>query len=78
MGSCADIGVVAKATIARDTVLAEIPRHALLSATTSRVGPALLSDGILCRQLKTANSWIPLLLALLAECGDKVDLHMKA
>ena len=73
-GSCADIGVVAREDIPRATVLAEIPRHTLLNGRTSRVGPALVSDRAFSSQRKTVNSWVPLLLALLAEYDEKVDL----
>lgn len=71
-GSCADVGVVAREAIPQGSLLAVIPRHTLLNASNSRVGPVLLSDQPIRRQLKTMNSWVPLLLALLAEYGQKV------
>lgn len=73
-GSCAEVGVMALADIPRGARLAMIPRHALLNATNSRVGVALRRDRKFQKQLKDMNSWVPLLLALLAEYGDKVSV----
>lgn len=73
-GSCADVGVVALADIPRGARLAVIPRQALLNAPNSRVGVALRKDRKFQKQLKDMNSWVPLLLALLAEYGDKVGV----
>jgi hypothetical protein len=64
--------VVSKAYIPAGAVLATIPRSSLLSAANSEVGTALVRDKVLRRQMRTGNSWIPLLLALLAETGKKV------
>lgn len=71
-GSCADIGVIATEYISKGTKLAVIPHCALLTATNSRISSALLQDKIFRRQTKTMNSWVPLLLALLAEYDQKV------
>lgn len=71
-GSCADIGVVATEHISKGTKIAVIPHHAILTATNSQIRTALLNDKIFRRQMKTMNSWVPLLLALLAEYGQKV------
>lgn len=73
-GSCADVGVVALADIPRGARLAVIPRQALLNATNSRVSVALRKDRQFQKQLQDMNSWVPLLLALLAEYGDKVGV----
>ena len=72
-GSRGDIGVVARDDIPQGTLLAVVPRHTILTAANSRVGAAMLNDRAFRRQLKTVNSWVPLLLALLAECGHKVS-----
>ena len=72
-GCRGDIGVVAQEDIPQGTLLAVIPRRTILYALNSRVRAAMLSDRAFRKQLKTMNSWVPLLLALLAECGDKVS-----
>ena len=72
-GSRGDVGVVAQDDIPQGTLLAVVPRHTILSAANTGVGAALRSDRAFRRQLKTVNSWVPLLLALLAECGHKVS-----
>ena len=71
-GSCADVGVVARADIPRGALLAVIPRHTLLTTSNSRVGVVLRRDRLCRKQLRRANSWVPLLLALLVEYGLKV------
>ena len=74
-GSCAEVGVVAMADLPRGTLLALIPRHCLLNASNShRLGRALRGDRQFCRQLPRMNSWVPLLLALLAEYGRKASV----
>ena len=73
-GSRGDIGVVAREDIPQGTLLAVVPRHTILNGASSRVGATMLSDRAFRRQMKTMNSWVPLLLALLAECGHKVSL----
>lgn len=70
-GSCAEIGVIATDYISKGTKLAVIPQRALLTATNSCIRSAILHDKIFRRQLKTMNSWVPLLLALLAEYDQK-------
>jgi hypothetical protein len=70
-GSRGDIGVVAREDIPQGTLLAVVPRHTILNGASSRVGATMLSDRAFRRQMKTMNSWVPLLLALLAECGHK-------
>lgn len=67
-GSCADIGVVAESDIPGGVVLARIPRSALLNAGNSTsVARALKQDKLFQRGLSSLNSWVPLLLTLLAE-----------
>ena len=66
--------MLATADITRGTVLARIPRASLLNAANSAaVSTALASDTAFQRQLKrSGNSWLPLLLALLAEHQQQV------
>ena len=69
-GSCAQIGVVATDDIARGECLAVIPRRVLLSCSNSDIAGLVLQE----RQLMepTTSSWVPLLIALAAECTKKV------
>lgn len=64
------------ADIPRGTVVAKIPRSALLTSVNSRVWSVLSNDKIFKRQLlKTKNSWIPLLIALITEYVYNKVLH---
>lgn len=71
-GSCADVGVVATGDIASGERLALIPRAALLTCTNSRVKEAVDGDREFQKQLPNISSWVPLLVAMLAEYDQKV------
>lgn len=66
-GSCSDVGVVATADIPKGVCLSLIPRTALLSCTTSSIHQHAIGDRPLRLCLKHCTSWVPLLIALLAE-----------
>ena len=68
------VGVVATADIPEGSVIARLPRSALLTSLTGRVrGGALEGDRVFQQQMRRRpNSWVPLLLALLAEKEMKV------
>ena len=71
-GSCADIGVIATGDIASGERLALIPREALLTCANSRVKVAVGRDREFQKQLPGTSSWVPLLVAMLAEYDQKV------
>ena len=71
-GSCAAVGVVALGDIAEGECLALIPRAALLNCSNSRVHKVVKRDKVFQTQLPELSSWVPLLIALLAEYSQKV------
>jgi hypothetical protein len=71
-GSCAEIGVVAADDIPRGECLAVIPRRVLLSCTNSDIADLVSQEKQLMEP--TTSSWLPLLIALAAECTKKVNL----
>ena len=74
-GSCAEIGVVATEEIAEGEMIAYIPRAALLTcANSAAVRRRLLQDDVIAEDLDNVSSWVPLLVAMLAEYGQEVTL----
>lgn len=71
-GSCAAVGVVALGDIAEGERLALIPRVALLNCSNSCVHKVVKGDKLFQTQLPEMSSWVPLLIALLAEYSQKV------
>lgn len=71
-GSCAEIGVIAAEDIAQGECLAVIPRQVLLSCSNSDVVELVAEDKRLMKS--DTSSWVPLLIALAAECSKKVNL----
>ena len=72
-GSCAAIGVVALEDIARGECVAVIPRNVLLSCSNCEVGGMVARDPRIMKD--STSSWVPLLIALAAECSKKVNFH---
>ena len=70
-GSCAEIGVMAVDDISRGECLAVIPRRVLLSCSNSDIADLVLGEKQLMKP--TTSSWVPLLIALAAECSKKVS-----
>jgi len=64
--------VVALEDIAEGECLALIPRAALLNCSNSCVYPVVERDKQFQTQLPEMNSWVPLLISLLAEYSQKV------
>ena len=64
--------MVARGDIASGERLALIPREALLTCANSRVSEAVDRDREFQKQLPAMSSWVPLLLAMLAEYDQKV------
>lgn len=74
-GSCAEIGVVATEEIGEGERVAHIPRSALLTCANSQaVRRRLLRDDVTAERLDSMSSWVPLLLAMLAEYGLEVTM----
>ena len=74
MGSCSGIGVVANENISVGEELALIPRSALLTATSGGVAEmAMVEDPELLIQLGDKQSWIPLVLTIIAEINQQVS-----
>ena len=71
-GSCANIGMVARRSIAEGTCLAKIPRTAVLSCTNSELHKIIKCDKKISTQLPQLTSWLPLILTLLYEQDRKV------
>ena len=57
--------------IGKGECLAVIPRHVLLSCSTSDIGELVATDD--CIMQSTTSSWVPLLVALASECSKKVS-----
>ena len=68
--SCHKIGVVATESIMTGECLAVIPREAILSCTNSTVA-SVVEKEVELQQI--TSSWVPLLIALAAECSLKVS-----
>ena len=66
------MGVVALGDIAEGECLALIPRAALLNCSNSCVHKVVKRDKVFQTQLPELSSWVPLLIALLAEYSQKV------
>lgn len=66
-GVSSGLGVLAKEDIMVGEEVAVIPRAALLTANTSVAGAAMRRDKKLLSQLTGESSWVPLLLAIIAE-----------
>lgn len=72
-GSCANIGMVARRSIAEGTCLAKIPRTAVLSCTNSELHEIIKCDKNISTRLPQLTSWLPLILTLLYEQDRKVS-----
>ena len=71
--SCHKIGVVATEFIGKGECLAVIPRQAILSCSNSSVADAVQSY---VESKQVTSSWVPLLIALAAECSLKVSTQV--
>lgn len=73
--SCAEIGVVAVDDISRGECLAVIPRRVLLSCSNCDIADLVSQEEQLMEP--ATSSWVPLLIALAAECTKKVKVLIK-
>ena len=73
-GSCAEIGVIAVDDISRGECLAVIPRRLLLSCANSDIADLVSKEKQLMEP--TISSWLPLLIAIAAECTKKVNFDI--
>ena len=73
-GSCAEIGVVATDDIPRGQCLAVIPRRVLLSCANCDIAGLVSQEKELMES--ATSSWLPLLIALAAECTKKVNIDI--
>ena len=73
-GSCAEIGVIATDDIPRGQCLAVIPRRVLLSCANCDIAGLVSQEKELMES--ATSSWLPLLIALAAECTKKVSINM--
>lgn len=73
-GSCAEIGVLAIDDISRGECLAVIPRRLLLSCANSDIADLVSKEKQLMEP--TTSSWLPLLIAIAAECTKKVNFDI--
>ena len=59
--------------IAKGECLAVIPRRVLLSCSNSEIADLVSRERLLVQP--TMSSWVPLLIALAAECSKKVSIN---
>ena len=59
--------------ISKGECLAVIPRRVLLSCSNSDIAGLVANDSSI--MTPTTSSWVPLLLALAAECSKKVSVY---